>query len=124
MRTSPIAKALAIVALVVSGAVVGERWWPRVTIIRAQTLPVNVRLSWDANPPADNVTSYLAQLDAEPVVTVTPPALETILVVKAAGSHTFRVSAVNMWGTSAPASLTVVVVPPGTPTNPRATKAP
>jgi len=124
MRPSTIAKTLAVLALLVAGAVVGPPWSTRVTIIRAQTLPVNVRLSWDANPPADNVTSYSAQMDAEPAVTVTPPALETILAVKSFGSHTFRVSAVNVWGTSAPATLTVVIAPPGPPANPRATRAP
>ena len=85
---------------------------PLVITIHAQSLPVTKTLAWDA--PSDAV-SYIVTQDG--VTSGSPTATTQPITITTVGSHTFTVTAVNLWGSSAPASLTVNVVLPGKPAN-------
>lgn len=115
-------KRIAIVCLVALGLVACSLFVtkppipvPGVVTVYAQTLPVTKTLAWDANAAADAVTNYTVKLDG--VVVGTPTTPSQAITFAAVGPHTLTVVAVNVWGVSAPATLTVNVVLPAAPAN-------
>lgn len=99
------------------------------SVLSAQTFPLTVKAYWTPNPASDNVTSYSMTLDGGAPVSVAGIAINdaNCLVatnpggcilqtasVATAGQHTVCVSAVNAWGVSALACLTVNISNPGT----------
>lgn len=82
-------------------------------IVEAQTLPVAKTLTWTANPAGDNVTNYTVTEDG--VVLGNPTTASQAVTFTTLGTHTLTVTATNTFGTSAPATLTVVVQFPATP---------
>lgn len=99
-----------------------------VSSVQAQTFPLTVKAYWTPNPASDNVTSYSMTLDAGtpvsvpgiaindtncPVATNPQGCILQTASVATAGQHTVCVSAVNAWGTSAPACVTVNISNPG-----------
>ena len=78
--------------------------------IEAQSLPIARTVLWDANATSDAITNYVVRLDntivGSPVGTSQPITITTL------GTHTVSVVAVNLWGTSAPTTLTINVVAP------------
>jgi hypothetical protein len=101
------------IALVIAAACV-SLWRPGapgmggVVTLEAQTLPISRTLAWDAGANAD---SYIVTQDGTPIGT--PVGLTQPISIATLGSHTFSVVSVNLWGQSAPATLTVNVVSPG-----------
>ena len=87
---------------------------PVVTTVYAQTLPVTKTLAWDqADEVSAGVTGWIVTLDG---TTVSSPTVKTQAVtLTTAGAHTLTVRAVNVWGTSAPSTLSVNVVVPASP---------
>jgi hypothetical protein len=88
---------------------------PGVVVIHAQQLPLNKTLTWDANPAGDGVLNYVVRLDG--VVIGSPVGITQAVTFTTTGAHTLTVVAVNAWGESAPATLAVNVVVPGSPGN-------
>ena len=80
-----------------------------IVVLRAQTLPVTKTVAWDANPSAEQVLTYTVTLDGAGPITVTAPLTSAPVTFATAGTHTLRVTATNLWGTSAPAVLVVDV---------------
>lgn len=95
----------------------GSCWTPGVTTIFAQTLPVTRTLTWDPNPVDEMVTNYVVRLDG--VIIGSPTGVEQPFTVSSSGAHVLTVVAVNAWGESIPASLTINVVVPGAVKNVR-----
>lgn len=85
--------------------------------IRAQSLPVTRTLAWDANAASDNVINYTVTLDS--VGIGNPTGTTQSVVFTTIGVHTLTVTATNSFGTSLPATLSVNVIIPGRPANPR-----
>lgn len=98
------------------------------TMLVAQTFPLTVKAYWDPNPVADAVTSYTLVVDGGTLTTIQPISTNDTncpvaqfpsgcivapVTIAAAGQHTFVVTAVNQWGSSAPATLTVNINSPG-----------
>ena len=100
--------------LLILGAVACATWpkSPLTVTLYAQTLPVTKTLAWDAGLFAD---SYIVTLDAAQIGT--PTGTTQSATFTTAGSHTWTVRSVNLWGQSTAASQTVNVVLPGTPAN-------
>jgi hypothetical protein len=92
---------------------------PKHVTIHAQSLPVTKQLCWDANSSSDAVTGYIAQLDSNTAVNVPAATLCTPVTFNTNGAHTLTVKAVNIWGTSAAATLNVDVKAPAAPANSR-----
>lgn len=91
---------------------------PGVITLEAQTLPVTKTFAWDdATAVAEGVTNYTVLLDG--VVIGSPTVLTQAVTFTTAGTHTLSVSAVNLWGTSPAATLTVNVIVPSKPSNTR-----
>ncbi len=90
---------------------------PVVTTVYAQTFPVLKTLAWDANPAGEGVTNYTVKMDG--VTIGSPTGTTQALSIATAGAHTVTVVAVNLWGTSSPATLNLNVIAPSTPVNPR-----
>lgn len=68
-----------------------------VQTIYAQTLPRTVTVSWDANPPTENVTSYDVTLDGgTPIPVTASSAPSSPVVVNAYGHHVINVVAKNV----------------------------
>lgn len=86
---------------------------PGVIVVEAQTLPIAKTLSWNANPAGDNVTNYTVTEDGTVIGNPTVPSQSVTFT--SLGTHTLTVTATNSFGTSAPATLTVVVQLPTTP---------
>lgn len=110
MRKRVLAGVLVLAALVGVGR-------QRTVVIRAQSLPVTRTASWDANPAPEAVTNYTVTLDG--VVVGNPTGTTQAVTFTTAGPHTLTVTATNLWDTSSPATLNVVVVTPGSPKNPK-----
>lgn len=85
------------------------------------TFPVNVNVSWTANPATDGVTSYNVYLNG--TLNSSPTATSEIVSIPAAGTYTFGVSAVNQWGESDQEIVTETINSAGKPTNVKVTKA-
>ena len=85
--------------------------------LEAQTLPITKTLAWDPNPAADAVTNYTVRQDG--VVLGNPTGTTQAVTFTTVGTHTLTVTATNLWGTSAPATLVVNVVVPAVPGNMR-----
>lgn len=81
-----------------------------VVVIEAQSLPVTKHFAWNASTNADD---YVATLDGVNIGTTT--GLVVPFTITTLGSHTLTVTARNIWGTSAPAQLVVVVQLPSNP---------
>ena len=88
---------------------------PLVVTVEAQSLPIDRTVAWDANAASDGVTHYTVTLDA--TLVGSPTGLTQVVTFASAGSHTIQLRAVNGWGASAPATLTVNVVVPASPAN-------
>ena len=86
---------------------------PGVVTVVAQSIPVTKTLAWDANPASDAVTNYVVRLDG--VVIGSPTGTSQPVTFTSVGVHTLSVIATNLWGDSAPGTLTVNVVAPGQP---------
>ena len=90
------------------------------TLVFAQALPATKTLAWDASvvdathSAADN---YIVRLDG--TIIGSPTSTTQSVTFATIGLHTLTVTANNTWGTSAAASLTVLVAVPNTPGNPR-----
>ena len=101
-------------ALLVTGALAKHK---KETIIEAQSLPITKTLVWDANPASDAVINYTVTLDGatvgNPVGTSQPVTFTTL------GAHVLGVTATNLFGTSPMSTLTVNVIIPGSPKNPK-----
>lgn len=90
-------------------------------VLQAQTLPVTKTLAWDAPASgcaAPEVCTYAVTLDGTTVATGLS-ALSQAVTFTTAGNHTLGVAATNQWGTGPAGTLSVVVVLPGSPRNPR-----
>lgn len=79
------------------------------------------KLSWDANPPDENVTGYIADIDGNQVTTAADDtdvlcSEFTPAVDESKGRHTATVYAVNEFGKSGP-SNSVPFGPPSEPAN-------
>jgi hypothetical protein len=85
------------------------------------TFPVNVNVSWDANPTTDGVTNYNVYFNN--TLTASPTTTSQIVAVPSAGTYTFGVSAVNQWGESDQTTVTVTINAAGKPANVKVTKA-
>lgn len=85
------------------------------------TFPINVVVGWDPNPAADAVTSYTVFLNGTAVGS--PTGTSETVSIPAAGTYTFGVSAVNIWGESDPDTISVAISPAGKPTGIKVTKA-
>ncbi len=76
--------------------------------------PINVQVSWDPNPPSDGVLNYEVALNGS--VVGSPTGTSLVVPIPAQGTYSFDVTAVNQWGTSAPATAVVFINPAGKPT--------
>jgi PKD repeat protein len=86
---------------------------PARLVLSAQTLPVTKTLAWtDADT---SITSYTVTLDG--AVAGNPTTQSQSVTFTTAGTHTLTVTATNVWGTSAPATLTVDIAVPTVPAN-------
>ena len=101
-----------VVALVAGASFIGGG--SGVVTLRAQTLPIQRTVAWDANPAGDGVTNYVVRLDG--VVVGSPTGTTQAISITALGAHAVSVAAVNTWAESAPAVLNINVVGPGKPT--------
>ena len=96
--------------------------------LSAQTFPLTVKAYWNPNPVADAVTSYTLAVDGGapvtvpnistndtncPIATYPSGCIMAPVTIATSGQHTFVVSAVNPWATSAPATITVNISSPG-----------
>lgn len=81
--------------------------FPGEVTILAQSLPVTKTIQWDANPATDEVTHYNPKLDGASLGQPTGTSVQATFTTQ--GPHTLTVSATNIWGTSAEATLHVVV---------------
>ncbi len=81
--------------------------------------PATITVMWDANPAAENVTSYTLKLDGNAGVAVDPGTRCSAtlctqqMTVTSIGQHTLTLTASNMWDVSAPAVLTFTASTPG-----------
>lgn len=79
--------------------------------------PITVNVVWDAYPATENITKFTVTHNGTPV-DVMPSACTATECAKAitltsAGPHVVSVTATNMWGTSAPNSITFTASSPG-----------
>jgi hypothetical protein len=86
-----------------------------VITIEAQSLPIARTVAWDANAPGDAVINYVVRLDG--VVIGSPTGTTQAISITTLGVHVVAVRAVNAWGESVDATLTVNVVAPAKPAN-------
>lgn len=100
-----------ILAAIFSCTHVGPVTLPTGTVtLEAQSLPITKTLAWDASV---NATSYTVTLDG--TVIGNPVTTSQAFSIPTLGVHTFTVTASNLFGTSASATLTVNVVLPTVP---------
>lgn len=93
-----------------------------VVVVEAQTLPITKTLAWDApasDPSLGTVESYTVRLDGTIVGQPTVPTTTQAVTFTTLGTHTLTVTSENVWGSSEPATLTVIVRFAGPPQNPR-----
>jgi hypothetical protein len=94
-------------------------FWPKppalsgVVTIEAQTLPIARTVAWDANAASEAVTNYVVRLDG--VVIGSPTGTTQAISITTLGVHVVAVRAVNVWGESVDATLTINVVAPSKP---------
>lgn len=84
-----------------------------VVVVEAQSLPIAKTLVWSANPATDNVTNYTVTEDGTVIGNPTVPSQS--ITFNSLGTHTLTVTATNSFGTSGPATLTIVVQLPTAP---------
>lgn len=89
-----------------------------VLVLHAQSFPLVKTLAWDA-PTVDAThgaaESYVVRLDGTILGSPTVPTQS--VTFQTGGAHTLTVVAVNAWGTSPPATVSVNIIGPGTPAN-------
>ena len=78
--------------------------------IEAQSLPIARTVLWDANAASDAITNYVVRLDN--TIVGSPTGTSQPITITTLGTHTVSVTAVNLWGVSAPTTLTINVVAP------------
>jgi predicted phage tail protein len=88
----------------------------------------NIRVEWDPNPAAENVTSYTVVLNGAAPVTVAASACSATVCGAPftglpLGTHTVTVTAVNEWGAAAAAPVTFTINVPTVVKNVKAKKA-
>ncbi len=96
--------------------------------VSAQTFPLTVKAYWNPNPLSDAVTGYTIALDGGATVSIGPATTNdtncpvaqypsgcilALVSIPASGQHTFAVTAVNQWGSSAPLLVTANINGPG-----------
>ena len=84
---------------------------PGVITLYAQALPVTKTLVW--TPQGAAADSYTVKMDGTTIGSPTTPSQAVVFTTN--GTHVLTVTATNIWGTSAPATLTVNVAAPSAP---------
>jgi hypothetical protein len=81
----------------------------RRTVIKEQSVPATVHVSWAPNAASDNVTAYLVTLDGGTAISVSPSVCTTTCVtpitVSAFGNHAVTVVAQNQEISTDPTSV-------------------
>ncbi len=104
---------------------------PGVVTIEAQTLPYTIKLAWDNNPAADNITNYNLIVDGVTTSISTTLCSNTGCFTQtdltALGVHQISVTATNQFGTSpvsgcVSCSMTINLQAPLAPKNLRITQ--
>ncbi len=96
---------------------------PRKVTVKAQSLPVTRQIAWDQNGAvAEGIIDFTVTFDgvtrtvtAAVACTPDPQKCQTPQVFATTGTHSLTVTANSLWGSSAPAALTVVVTLPHSP---------
>jgi len=109
-------------ALIAALTLAGSWFRPKTITIHAQAFPVTVHAEVQANAASDQVTSYTFQLDAgtaQSVGTTVDAACNCIksgaLTITDSALHTITARAVNVWGSSGPATISFQVKVPNAP---------
>jgi hypothetical protein len=76
---------------------------PGLQVLYAQSLPVTLHASWNANPVGENIVKYQLAVDAAPLLDVT--GLTTAFSVSTLGVHAVKVRACNLAVSVDPASI-------------------
>ena len=78
--------------------------------------PIQVRITWDLNPPSDQVTGYKLSVDGGAAIAVPPSGgpVSANVTITAPGPHVFAVVASNLLG-DGPAAQKTVTFPAAAP---------
>ena len=98
-----------------------------IATLEAQSFPLTVHAEWNPNPATEEVSSYQVSFNGgAPLIVVatscTSICKSTDFTVQVAGPASVTVVAVNQWGSSAPATASVVISVPGKSSNVKITK--
>jgi hypothetical protein len=106
-------------------------WWLALVLLAvpaaAQVVfPLTLKVQWDPNPAAENVTAYLVTIDS--TATTVAPGVCTVSLceqsfqISTPGPHTVTVVATNLFGSGPASSVVFTAVSPGKSANVKITK--